>query len=233
MYALVIVTGLLGWAGQPRRPGGRGARAALASLAAGGGRVTPATRRLLELAVEIAVPIVLLALIWAYTARATPSLPPLPRHLPGFADTWLFERAARTCGRACGGWRSATRSPSRSGSRPAPRSAPRARCGARPPDRRVPARHPAAGLDPVRDRRDRRRRQHEGVRHRLRLSLAHAAEHHRRHQRHRPDAQGHRARCTGSPAATGSCASRCPPPARRSSRDAAVAVDRADPDGDQ
>ena len=51
------------------------------------------TRRLLELAVEIAVPIALVALIWAYTvASDTFYYPPLPDVFERFADTWLFER---------------------------------------------------------------------------------------------------------------------------------------------
>ena len=51
------------------------------------------TRRLLELALEITVPIVLVALIWAYTVSSdTFYYPPLPDVFERFADTWLFER---------------------------------------------------------------------------------------------------------------------------------------------
>ena len=51
------------------------------------------TRRLLELAVEIAVPIALVALIWAYTESTdTFYYPPLGDVFEKFADTWLFER---------------------------------------------------------------------------------------------------------------------------------------------
>jgi len=52
------------------------------------------TRRLLELALEIAVPLALVALIWAYTASSgTFYFPPLSEVFARFADTWLFERA--------------------------------------------------------------------------------------------------------------------------------------------
>ena len=51
------------------------------------------TRRLLELALEIAVPIALVAVIWAYTASSeTFYFPPLSDVFDRFADTWLFER---------------------------------------------------------------------------------------------------------------------------------------------
>jgi ABC-type nitrate/sulfonate/bicarbonate transport system permease component len=51
------------------------------------------TRRLVELALEIAVPIALVALIWAYTASSeTFYFPPLGDVFDRFADTWLFER---------------------------------------------------------------------------------------------------------------------------------------------
>jgi ABC-type nitrate/sulfonate/bicarbonate transport system permease component len=51
------------------------------------------TRRLLELALEIAVPIVLVAIIWAWTSNSdTFYYPPLPDVLEKFRDTWVFER---------------------------------------------------------------------------------------------------------------------------------------------
>ena len=51
------------------------------------------TRRLLELALEIAVPIGLVALIWAYTdSTDTFYYPPLGDVFGRFADNWLFER---------------------------------------------------------------------------------------------------------------------------------------------
>ena len=51
------------------------------------------TRRLLELAAEIAVPIALVALIWAYTSSSgTFYFPPLSDVFARFADNWLFER---------------------------------------------------------------------------------------------------------------------------------------------
>jgi ABC-type nitrate/sulfonate/bicarbonate transport system permease component len=55
--------------------------------------VSARTRRLLELAVEIAVPIALVALIWAYTESTdTFYYPPLGDVFEKFKDTWLFER---------------------------------------------------------------------------------------------------------------------------------------------
>jgi ABC-type nitrate/sulfonate/bicarbonate transport system permease component len=51
------------------------------------------TRRLLELALEIAVPIALVALIWAYTDSSdTFYYPPLGDVLEKFRATWLFDR---------------------------------------------------------------------------------------------------------------------------------------------
>ena len=51
------------------------------------------TRKLLELAVEIAVPIALVALIWAYTESSeTFYYPPLGDVFEKFADNWLFDR---------------------------------------------------------------------------------------------------------------------------------------------
>jgi ABC-type nitrate/sulfonate/bicarbonate transport system permease component len=51
------------------------------------------TRKLLELALEIAVPIALVALIWAYTESSeTFYYPPLGDVFERFADNWLFER---------------------------------------------------------------------------------------------------------------------------------------------
>ena len=51
------------------------------------------TRRWLELAVEIAVPIALVALIWAYTESTdTFYYPPLGDVFEKFKDTWLFDR---------------------------------------------------------------------------------------------------------------------------------------------
>ena len=55
--------------------------------------MSPRTRRVLELALEIAVPIVLLALIWAYTESTdTFYYPPLGEVFEKFGDNWLFER---------------------------------------------------------------------------------------------------------------------------------------------
>ena len=80
-------------AAQHRRHDGRAARAALASLTAGDDAVSVRTRKLLELAVEIAVPIALVALIWAYTESSdTFYYPPLGDVFEKFADNWLFER---------------------------------------------------------------------------------------------------------------------------------------------
>jgi ABC-type nitrate/sulfonate/bicarbonate transport system permease component len=51
------------------------------------------TRRVLELALEIAVPIALVAILWAWTAQSTTFYyPPLPDVLEKFRDTWVFER---------------------------------------------------------------------------------------------------------------------------------------------
>ena len=51
------------------------------------------TRRWLELAVEITVPLALLGLIWLYTESTdTFYYPPLGDVFEQFADTWLFER---------------------------------------------------------------------------------------------------------------------------------------------
>ena len=55
----------------------------------------PRTRRVLELALEIAVPVVLLAIIWVWSASSeTFYYPPLSEVLQRFADNWLFERFA-------------------------------------------------------------------------------------------------------------------------------------------
>jgi ABC-type nitrate/sulfonate/bicarbonate transport system permease component len=53
----------------------------------------PGTRRALELALEITVPVVLLAIIWVWSASSgTFYFPPLSDVLARFADNWLFER---------------------------------------------------------------------------------------------------------------------------------------------
>jgi ABC-type nitrate/sulfonate/bicarbonate transport system permease component len=51
------------------------------------------TRRMLELALEIVVPIALVAILWAWTAQSTTFYyPPLSDVLEKFRDTWVFER---------------------------------------------------------------------------------------------------------------------------------------------
>jgi ABC-type nitrate/sulfonate/bicarbonate transport system permease component len=53
----------------------------------------PRTRRVLELALEIAVPIGIVALLWAWTAQSdTFYYPPLQDVFQEFGDNWLFER---------------------------------------------------------------------------------------------------------------------------------------------
>jgi ABC-type nitrate/sulfonate/bicarbonate transport system permease component len=53
----------------------------------------PRTRRLLELALETAVPIAIVAVLWVWTASSdTFYYPPLSDVLDRFADTWVFER---------------------------------------------------------------------------------------------------------------------------------------------
>jgi ABC-type nitrate/sulfonate/bicarbonate transport system permease component len=55
--------------------------------------VSPRTRRLLELALEIGVPIVLVAILWAWTSQSdTFYYPPLSDVFQEFGDNWLFER---------------------------------------------------------------------------------------------------------------------------------------------
>ena len=55
--------------------------------------MSPRTRRLAELAVEIVVPVVLVAVLWAWTAQSeTFYYPPLPDVLDKFGETWVFER---------------------------------------------------------------------------------------------------------------------------------------------
>lgn len=55
--------------------------------------MSPRTRRAAELAVEIAVPVVLLAALFAWTASSdTFYYPPLSDVFQRFADNWLFER---------------------------------------------------------------------------------------------------------------------------------------------
>ncbi len=55
--------------------------------------MSPAKRRVLELVLEVTVPIILLAIIWAWTSSTgTFYYPPLPDVLDRFADNWLFER---------------------------------------------------------------------------------------------------------------------------------------------
>ena len=93
MYALILATGLLGWILNIVMSAGRAARAALASVPAGGGDMRPRTRRILELALEITVPIILVAILWAWTAQSdTFYYPPLSDVFERFADNWLFER---------------------------------------------------------------------------------------------------------------------------------------------
>ena len=53
----------------------------------------PRTRRVLELALEVAVPIVLVAVLWVWTAQSdTFYYPPLSDVFAEFGDNWLFER---------------------------------------------------------------------------------------------------------------------------------------------
>ncbi len=53
----------------------------------------PRTRRIIELALEITVPIVLLAILWAWTNQSdTFYYPPLSDVFEKFGDTWIFER---------------------------------------------------------------------------------------------------------------------------------------------
>ena len=55
--------------------------------------MSPRTRRALELALEITVPVALLAIIWVWSASSgTFYYPPLSDVLQRFADNWLFER---------------------------------------------------------------------------------------------------------------------------------------------
>jgi ABC-type nitrate/sulfonate/bicarbonate transport system permease component len=55
--------------------------------------MSPRTRRAAELALEILVPIVLVALLWAWTASSdTFYYPPLQDVFQEFGDNWLFER---------------------------------------------------------------------------------------------------------------------------------------------
>jgi ABC-type nitrate/sulfonate/bicarbonate transport system permease component len=55
--------------------------------------VSPRTRRLAELAVEIIVPVVLVAVLWAWTAQSeTFYYPPMSDVLDKFGETWVFER---------------------------------------------------------------------------------------------------------------------------------------------
>jgi ABC-type nitrate/sulfonate/bicarbonate transport system permease component len=55
--------------------------------------MTPRTRHLLELALEILVPIGIVAVLWAWTSQSdTFYYPPLSDVFERFADTWLFER---------------------------------------------------------------------------------------------------------------------------------------------
>ena len=55
--------------------------------------MSPRTRRVLELALEIGVPVVLVAVLWAWTNQSdTFYYPPLSDVFEKFADTWVFER---------------------------------------------------------------------------------------------------------------------------------------------
>jgi len=55
--------------------------------------MTPKARRLAELALEIIVPIVLVAILWVWTSQSdTFYYPPLSDVFERFADNWLFER---------------------------------------------------------------------------------------------------------------------------------------------
>ena len=56
----------------------------------------PSTRRLLELALEITVPIVILAVLWAWTSQSeTFYYPPLSDVFERFADNWEALRYAQ------------------------------------------------------------------------------------------------------------------------------------------
>ena len=55
--------------------------------------MSPRTRRVLELGMEIIVPIALVAILWAWTSQSdTFYYPPLSDVFERFADNWLFER---------------------------------------------------------------------------------------------------------------------------------------------
>jgi ABC-type nitrate/sulfonate/bicarbonate transport system permease component len=55
--------------------------------------MSPRTRRVAELALEIAVPIAIVAVLWAWTSQSdTFYYPPLPDVFERFADNWIFER---------------------------------------------------------------------------------------------------------------------------------------------
>ena len=55
--------------------------------------MTPRVRKVLELAAEIAVPLLLVAVIWVWSSSSgTFYYPPLSDVLDRFADNWLFER---------------------------------------------------------------------------------------------------------------------------------------------
>ena len=74
--------------------------------------MSPPHAKLLELALEIAVPIALVALISAYTESSdTFFYPPLRDVFESSPTPGCSSASARTCGRACGGSRSATPSP--------------------------------------------------------------------------------------------------------------------------
>ena len=158
MYALIVATGLLGWALNLTTTAGERRVLHWHPVPARGGDVKPRTRRIAELAVEIAVPLVILAAIFAWTA-STPTFyfPPLSDVFERFAQH-VAVRALRI-GRLAEpapdvlGYAIAVAGRGRGGHRARQLADAAPRDGA---DRRVPALDPAAGADPVRDRRDRR-----------------------------------------------------------------------------
>jgi ABC-type nitrate/sulfonate/bicarbonate transport system permease component len=55
--------------------------------------VSPRTRRIAELALEVVVPVVIVAVLWAWTSQSeTFYYPPLEDVFQEFGDNWLFER---------------------------------------------------------------------------------------------------------------------------------------------
>ena len=97
MYALIVTTGLLGWAPELAVRRRRAARAALASVAAGGRGMS---RRALLIALEIGRPLALLALLWAWTAGGEQLLLPAARRHPERVHGHVGVRALRRRRRA-------------------------------------------------------------------------------------------------------------------------------------